>query len=325
MAEWLIERGIGETRAALIEDGAIVEARIELDGITPAGTILAARLVDVGQVGRNAVARDASGTEYLLANGPSGTTQGGALNIEILREAIPGSEPWKRPLARATGKRPSPAGTLSERLAGAVRELAFPAPGRDALGEAGWDDLLEQARSAVVEFAGGKLRIAPTPAMTLIDVDGVLAPAELGIAGAVESARTIRRLDIGGSIGIDLPTVGGKAPRLAAAAAIDQHLPHPFERTAVNGFGFVQIVRPRSRPSLLEIWSDAAAAEARALLRRSALSGLGPRRLVAHPRVIAVLDQNAAWLEALARQVGGGVSLRPDPTLPISAGHAEPA
>ncbi len=32
MAEWLYEAGIGEARAALVEDGAIVEARIELDG-----------------------------------------------------------------------------------------------------------------------------------------------------------------------------------------------------------------------------------------------------------------------------------------------------
>ncbi len=69
--------------------------------------------------------------------------------------------------------------------------------------------------------------------------------------------------------------MAGKAPRQAAAAAIDEHLPEPFERTAVNGFGFVQIVRPRSRASLLEIWSDRAAAEARALLRRVALSGFG--------------------------------------------------
>ena len=46
MPEWLIERGIGETRAALIEDGEIVEARIELDGVDiAAGTIIAARLV----------------------------------------------------------------------------------------------------------------------------------------------------------------------------------------------------------------------------------------------------------------------------------------
>lgn len=318
MAEWLIERGIGEARAALVEDSAIVEARIELDGVTPAGTVLTARLIGVGQAGRNAVAKDADGTEYLLPKAPGGVTEGAPLNIEVLREAIPGSEPWKRPLARATDGPPSPAPPLSG------REIAFPSPGRNELGEAGWDDLIEQARTGIVKFAGGTLRISTTPAMTLIDVDGLLLPAELAVAGAAEAARTIRRLGIGGSIGIDLPTVAGKAPRQAAAAAIDAALPQPFERTAVNGFGFVQIVRPRTRPSLLEIWSDRAVAEARALLRRAA-SGSGPRRLAAHPTVIAVLERNPDWLDALARQVGGAVSLRVDPSLPISAGHAEQA
>jgi ribonuclease G len=319
LAEWLIERGIGETRAALVEDGEIVEARIELDGITPAGTIVAALLVDVGQAGRNAVAKDSTGIEYLLPNAPAGVTEGAALNVEILREAIPGNEPWKRPLARPTDALPSPAQPLSG------REIAFPSPGRNELDEAGWDDVIEQARSGIVEFTGGRLRISLTPAMTLIDVDGVLSPSELAVAGSAEVARAIRRLGISGSIGVDLPTVAGKAARQAAAAAIDAHLPQPFERTAVNGFGFVQIVRPRSRPSLLETWRDRAGAEARALLRRAVLSGSGPRRLVAHPALIAVLEHKPSWLEALARQLGGAVSLRADPSVPMSAGHAEHA
>ena len=318
MAEWIIERGVGEIRAALIEDGAIVEARIELDGVIPAGTVLAAKLIDVGQAGRNAVARDDQGREYLLPKAAAGVTHGLPLNIEILREAIPGSEPWKRPLARATEASPSSAPPLK------AREIVFPSPGRNEIDEAGWDDVIEQARSGIVEFAGGSLRISATPAMTLIDVDGMLSPAELAVAGAAEAARAIRRLGIGGSIGIDLPTTAGKAPRQAAAAAIDANLPQPFERTAVNGFGFVQIVRPRIRPSLFEIWSDRAGAETRALLRR-AVTGSGSRRLVAHPAVIATLEKNPQWLDALAGQVGGAVSLRSDPALPISAGHAEPA
>jgi hypothetical protein len=319
LAEWLIERGIGETRAALVEDGAIVEARIELDGVTPARTILAAKLIDVGQAGHDAVARDDKGTEYLLPKAPSGVTEGAELRIEILREAIPGYEPWKRPLARASDESPSPAPPLS------AREIVFPSPGRSELNDAGWDDLIEQARTGIVEFAGGTLRISLTSAMTLIDVDGTLSPTELAVSGATEAARAIRRLGIGGSIGIDLPTVAGKAPRQMAAAAIDAALPQPFERTAVNGFGFVQIVRPRTRPSLLEIWSDRAGAEARALLRRAAFSGSGPHCLVAHPAVIAILEQNPPWLDALARQVGGAVTLRSDPSLAMSAGDAEPA
>ena len=188
-----------------------------------------------------------------------------------------------------------------------------------------WNDLIEEARSGIVRFAGGELRISPTPAMTLIDVDGSLPPDELAVRGAAEAAQAIRRLDIGGSIGIDLPTATGKAARRQAAAAIDANLPLPFERTAVNGFGFVQLVRPRRRASLLELAQDRAPFEARALLRRLAAEPPGPKRLVAHPAVVAALEARPEWLDALARQVGGAVSLRPDPALPISGGYAERA
>ena len=317
MPEWWIERGIGESRAALVDDGAIVEARIELEGVARAGSRIDARLVDTGQAGRNAVARDTAGIEYLLPRGAPGAAQGATLAIEVTREKIPGGEPWKRPLARVMSGEPSTA----ELPAG--RALSF--PGSDELGSAGWSDLLEEARTGVVRFSGGELRITPTPAMTLIDVDGYLPPDELAIAGAAEAAKAIRLLDIGGSVGIDLPSAGSKTGRQAAASAIDRHLPQPFERTAVNGFGFVQIVRPRIRASLIELAQDRAAFEARALLRRAALEPPGPKRLVGHPAVIAAIEGATDWTDRLSRQIGGAVTLRPEAALAISAGYAEPA
>jgi hypothetical protein len=316
LPEWLIERGIGETRSVLVDDGQIIEARIELQDTAPAGTVLEARLAKIGTDGRNAVAIDGSGIEYLLPRGAAGVTQGAKLNIEVTRAAIPGGEAWKRPLARTTISAPRDVPPL------AGRDLPFPGP-RDTLGDVGWHDLVDEARSGVVTFAGGELRISPTPAMTLIDVDGYLPPDELAVRGAGESARAIRRLDIGGSIGIDLPTSGSKAMRQDAAAAIDTALPQPFERTAVNGFGFVQIVRPRLRASIVELAQDRAAFEARALLRRAAFEPAGGKRLVGHPAVISVLESRSDWISELARQVGGGVELRAEPAVPISGGYAE--
>ena len=314
MPEWWIERGIGETRCALVEDGEIIEARIALDGAIAAGTVLEARLTNVGVNGRNAVA-DASGNDYLLPRGASGATEGATIAIEVTREAIPGIEPWKRPLARISAAPPGDGAPLEGRM------LSLPSP-RNELGQAGWGDLLDEARSGVARFAGGELGLSATPAMTLIDVDGTLAPDALAIAGAAEAARAIRRLDIGGSIGIDLPTSRSKTARQSAASAIDAHLPQPFERTAVNGFGFVQIVRPRARASLLELAQDRAAFEARALLRRVAFEPAGAKTIVAHPAVIAVLESKADWVAALAGQVGGAVGLRADPELPMSGGYA---
>jgi len=292
---------------ALVEDDDIVEARILLDGIVAAGSKLRARLVSGG---RNAVARDDAGTEYLLPAGAPGVAEGGAFDMIVTRSAIPGAEPWKRPLARAARPDDQPDDQV------AAKPGTLPPA---------WDDVIEEARSGTVRFAGGELRISPTPAMTLIDVDGQLDPAELALTGAAAAARAIRRLDIGGSIGIDLPTAGSKAARNAAAATIDAHLPQPFERTAVNGFGFVQIVRPRRRASLIELAQDRAAFEARALLRRAGFEPPGPKCLVAHPAVLAILQTHSSLLDQLARQIGGAVSLRAEPSVAMSGGYAEAA
>lgn len=310
MPEWLIERGIGETRAVLVVDSQIVEARIHLDGTARAG---AARQAVLKSVGPPSIAFDGR-DEYLLPNGAPGVTEGAALTVEVTREKIPGPEPWKRPLARVTSSlaNPPPGG----------RVVPFPGP-ENALDAAGWQDILEEARTSTIHFAGGELTITPTRAMTVIDVDGKLAADELAVCGAEAAARAIRRLDIGGSIGIDLPTVGSKAVRQGAAAAIDAVLPQPFERTAVNGFGFVQIVRPRRRASLVELAQDPVTFEARALLRRAAFEGAGAKRLAANPAVIAILEAKPDWLDALARQIGGAITLRVDAKLPIHGGYAE--
>jgi len=320
LPEWLIERGIGETRAVLVEDGGIVEARIELDGAVPVGNVVRARLTAIGKSGRNAVAADERGVEYLLPYGAPGVTEGATVTIDVTREAIPGSEPWKRPRARLTDRPFENMPPLVERLGG--RLLSFPSA-TDLLADLGWNDLIDEARTGIIRFNGGELRISVTPAMTLIDVDGHLPPEELAVLGAGESARTIRRLDIGGSIGIDLPTSGSKAARQQSAAAIDAVVPQPFERTAVNGFGFVQIVRPRLHASLVELAQDRAAFEARALLRRAIFEPPGAKRVVAHPAVINLLQDRGEWIEMLARQVGGRIELRGDAALPMSGGYAE--
>jgi hypothetical protein len=306
LPEWLIERGIAETRAALVEDGEIIEARVRREGVIPAGTILEAKLVAVAP----RVAVEAAGETFLLPRGVSGVSEGRSLFVEVTREALGGAEPWKRALARRTDEAPRAAPPLAE--------------GREAR-IAAWDDLLEEARSGIVSFSGGELRIEPTAAMTLIDVDGWLTPAELAKVAAWAAARAIGRLDIGGSIGIDFPTVGGKEARREVDDILNEYLPGPFEKTAINGFGFVQIVRPRLRPSLIELAEDRAAFEARALLRRAALEPPGAKRLVAHPAVIGALETKPAWTEQLSRQVGGAVGLRSDASLPMSGGYAEKA
>jgi hypothetical protein len=304
--QWIIERGIGETRAALVEDGEILEARVRRDGVIPAGTVLEARLVAVAP----RVTVEAGGETFLLPRGVSGISEGRTLTIEVVREALGGAEPWKRGLARVTNGPPRDAPALVEGNEGRID---------------GWDDLLEDARTGIVAFSGGELRIEPTAAMTMIDVDGWLEPPQLAQVAAWAAARAIRRRDIGGSNGIDFPTLGDRQARREVDHILQEYLPQPFERTAINGFGFVQVVRPRSRASLIELARDRAPFEARALVRRAAAETPGAKRLVAHPAVIAVIEQQPGWLQQLGRQVGGTVGLRADPALTMSGGYAENA
>lgn len=322
MAEWLLDEGIGEHRAVLVEDDHILEAAIDrLDDRLRVGAIVTAKLGE--RIGAGAWLSTARGDAILDAV-PRGLSQGRSLLVEIVREAIPEPGRLKPPRARASdasAERPAP--TLAERLEGApIRRLSSHEP--DRLEQAGWSELIEQAETGEIDFPGGALRLSPTPAMALFDIDGTLPAADLALAGARAAAGAIRRLAIGGSIGLDLPTVGSKAERAAAAAVIDETLPPPFERTAVNGFGFMQIIRPRPRASIPELvrWDMALTAALR-LLRISG-RGHGARKLVAAPAVIARLEARLDWIEALARATGGTVGLRADPGLAISAGHAEP-
>ena len=304
MPEWLYEAGIGEARAALIDGGTIVEAIVERAGLR-LGTVAPARLVDLipGGMGRVALADG----EALLIRIPPGTTQGAALTVEIVREVIPEPGRPKLARARATDAEPVPGPDLLARIAATgVPVLHCLAHQPDALEAAGWSEILDEAITGEIVFPLGALRLSPTPAMTLFDVDGPAPIEPLAIAAARSVARAIRRHGIGGSIGIDFPTLAGKAPRQAVAEAIDAHLAPPFERTAVNGFGFLQIVRPRPRASLPELLrADPAGTAARAALRRIEREPPGTplgHRLPA--AVIAWLAARPALLAELARRTG---------------------
>ena len=315
MAEWLFEAGIGEDRAILVEDGEILEAAIELPVPLRAGAVVAARLTAVLVPARRGIVRTDAGAEALIEPLPGSITQGSALRVEVVREAVPEAGRDKLAKVRATDAPLREGPGLQDRI-GPARELRPGGP--DELEAAGWSELLEQARTGELPFPGGALRMSLTPAMTLFDVDGSLNPPALAVAGAAAAGRAIRRLGITGSIGIDLPTLGPKPERLAAAAALDAALPQPFERSAVNGFGFLQVVRRRERPSLPElIRADPAGAAARALLRRAERGPAGPASLVAAPAVVARLEREAAWIDALARRLGGAIGLQADAQLPM--------
>ena len=311
MAEWLYEEGIGENRAILVEDEDIIVGAIELPGELRCGSVLAGRLAEIVIRGRRGIVETERG-EVLVEPLPPALTQGQKVRVEIVREPIEEPGHPKRAKGRITDVEEREGPSLLERI-GPARKVSPPGP--DLFWESGWGTLIDEAMGEVIDFGGGELRMSLTPAMTLFDVDGFLPPAELAVAGAEAAGLAIRRLDIGGSIGIDLPTVPAREDRLRAVAALDSALPRPFERTAVNGFGFLQIVRRRERRSIPELvqW-DPAGAAARDLLREAEWGGgIGPRTLEAAPAVIARLEANPDWLKTLERRIGAPVALREQP------------
>jgi len=324
MAEWLYEAGIGEERAILVEGGAIVAARVCWGEPIRAGAVVEARLASKPASVQRGLAVLADGSEVLVDALPRGANEGDRIRLRIVRPALAEQGRTKRAQGRVAedaALRPAP--SLREELAAGdvpLREVRVADPEFMAQG---WDELVEQALGGEVWFAGGSLTITPTPAMTLIDIDGHGPVATLALAAVPAVAAALRRLDLGGSVGIDFPTLAGRRDRQAVDAALGEALARwRGERTAMNGFGFVQLVSRLERPSLVGRYARRSAAGARILLRHAErVAEPGALELTAHPAVRRAVRPE--WEAELARRTGRAIRWREDPRLAPTAGFAQ--
>jgi Ribonuclease E/G family len=330
--------GPGEIRAGLLEDGVLVEfrlVRLRRDvADLAAGEVYTAQIKT--RLGRGKALVTLWGdVEAILQPAPP-LPEGARLVVEMVRSPVPepgqwkrakvrpvdsvapsaepcwhfSAEPWERFLQNAAPKVDimlcPDAGTANEVEAwlgsGATPVRIDP----DAIAAADFESLIELASGGDFPITGGRITIERTRAMTVIDVDGDGDALALNLAAAAEIPRVLRLLDIGGPVGVDFVSLSSRADRhavdtaLAAASAVLG----PNERTAINGFGFCQLIRPRTGPSVPEMLCGTTPgrltteSRAIALLRAAGRAqGVGPRQLVAPP---AVIDMIRSWPEEIA-------------------------
>lgn len=324
-ADWLHEAGIGEERAILVSGGRILSARVCWGEKVRPGLVAQARLVTRHAGSRRGVVRFDDGAEALVDQLPREATEGVSLTVRVTRAAIAERGRTKLPVVRpAPGEDPRPAPGLREELAATGASVKSVAISGGAFADNGWDELLEQAATGEIAFAGGSVIVSPTPAMTLIDIDGTLPPLKLALSAVDVIADALHRLDIGGSVGIDFPTLHEKKDRQHVDKALgDALIDWQGERTAMNGFGFVHLVSRLERASLVARYTRfPVAAAARALLRNAErVSEPGALLLTAHPRVLAAILPH--WEAELASRTGRTIRRKEDPALALSGGFAQ--
>lgn len=312
MAEWLTEEGIGETRHLLIEGDRVLAAQATWPGELAPGSIHKAKLTHKAGGMRRGTVTLANGREALVDHLSKAATEGLEGEVRITRAAIAERGRLKRAQTRwVEGE----SATLPPPQCKPVHRFDAGA----------WEDIWHAASSGTIAFAGGEILCAVTPGMSVIDVDGDLPRRELALAAVPAIAKALQWFDLAGNIGIDFPSLEAKADRRAVDEALASALADwPHERTAMNGFGFVQIVARLEGPSLLHRFATSRVGMcARYALRvAERAEGTGPALLLTvHPALRAKLKPE--WVEELARRTGRDVRIETNPGLALEAPNAQ--
>lgn len=305
-----------------IVGGRPVAIRIERPGGVRAGAVMdGARLVK--KLAHRGLVALPEGQEGMLAPLPDSLSEGQTTRVEVMREPMREQGRAKMLRVRPSGAVPAAGPSLRARIAADAPVREVRAAEGETLDDHDWNELIEQARQGVRPFTGGSLLIEPTAAFTAIDVDGDLPARDLAFAAAPEVAHAIALFDLQGNIVVDFPTLPDKADRVRIGDLFDAAVGFACERTAVNGFGLMQIVLRRTRASTIELLQGQSVCGATlALLRRAERSrGRGWLTLRAHPAVIARLEKKEALAEELSQRTGRPVILRADPKCPIDGGE----
>ena len=316
----LIEENIGETRAAVVENGRIVELHLDrwseqgqraIEGEVYRGrvrrveTALNAAFIDIG-IGEDGF------LPFGKAGRPKGFHEGAAIGVRVTREAHAEKGPNLSLTEVEPGDAPealSDTPILAQRLVAGFGDA-----------EAGWADESSHDLEAAFDEAlapkamipgGGSLYIEQTRAMTTIDVDAdgrkgqgnaQKMAAALNLLAAKEASRQIRMRGLGGIVAVDFVHMRAQPDRRATEKALRQGFHHDRARidvAPISQFGVAELARQRRTRSLGEQMLDA---DGRWTVETGALAAL--RRLEREARAVGgkrltllVAPGVAAWLE----------------------------
>ena len=339
--------GPGELRLAVVADGAIIAAEVHRPGsrdrvdevhlarIGPAATGAAGWFVRLTDA-------DAFLPRGEVPRGRAPLREGEAVVVRVARAAMGGKG------LRVSVKRVPevPPGLAAPALLGAAPDpVARLAATHDAGVETGdrFPPAIEESFAALSEPeialpGGGRLRLFPTPAATLVDVDaGATATDRANRAAADAVALQVRARNLSGVILVDFAALDGAAAKRGMVEALRAALsgdPLKAEVTGHSPAGLVEVVRRKIRPPLHELLCEAAPAFQPSALTRGlaglrlalaealARPALRPA-LCAHPSVVAALEREASALASFARRAGAPLVLVPDPGLRPGAERLE--
>jgi Ribonuclease G/E len=335
MSHWVVDRAIGETRAALIEDGSIAALRVRRDGTQTAywGETFAARVTRVDRRRRGAyldlgLGQNALGFLPLGAHAPP--QEGAALVVKVAREAVRAKNCVVAVLPDA-----HPGGAPQRLSAGEAEADLANASAATPDQAAALDAAIDAALTPRLSLPdGGALIIEPTAALVAIDVDagargGQTDPdafaADLNLAALHEAARQIRLRGLGGLMAIDFVSMRGVARRRALEAAAKETFRGDAWGVSVaelSRFGVMELARAQREAPLHEVLCDAPGVPSAQTIALGALRRI-EREALHWPgrRLVAALSQEAhQWLEhapldwrmALSQRIGHRFSITAD-------------
>lgn len=333
--ETWIDAAIGETREALVREGAPFALRIARasdEGRRARwGELYCARVREIDRRRRGAFLdlglRDQHGFLPLGDDGRArmakervALTEGQGVVVSVTREAARGKSPVLD--LQATGHD----GQAPHRIARheCDEDLALGRPA-DAQMRARLDALIEDslARTAPI-VGGGALTIEPTSALVAIDVDaGGRAGAgdperfalELNIAAAQEAARQIRLRNLGGLIAIDFVSMRAKSHQKLLEDKVREAFAGDAWSVQFGGlsrFGVYDLARAQLRTPLHEQMRDADGRLSAETVALMALRAIEREARAQSGRQIActVASEVKAWLEAAEFDWRGDLSNR---------------